>query len=287
MLLHRLGWPWSSKKTKSFSHRFNYLGFTWDLDSKTVEITREKKEKYIRALEAWVLGGAVSLKDAQSALGKLVHCALVVPEGRSRLPALSCFAGAFAMHNPRRPWKLPTAVLEDIAWWRTALSTQFCGMDVQTIPEVQDLGIFVDASTGWGVGLVYDGTWDHWRLRDGWKTDGRDIGWAEMVAVEFALLAMVEKGVRDAHVLVRSDNKDVVGALDAGKSRSVESNKVLQCIVSKMLQNGIWISLEWVASADNIADEPSRGLPVPGLDRFLFEFKFPYVLRDLIDRVPV
>lgn len=40
-----LGWPWSRKKTKDFSTRFNYLGFTWDLDARTVEVTKDKKQK--------------------------------------------------------------------------------------------------------------------------------------------------------------------------------------------------------------------------------------------------
>lgn len=284
-LAARLGWPWSRKKTKNFSHRFNYLGFTWDLQTRTVEITEEKKGKYLRAIEKWIDGGSVSLQDAQSVLGKLVHCSLVVPEGRSRLPTISRFVAAFSMHDPRRAWKLPTLLIEDIDWWRRALAQQFCGMPVVEIPALIDHGVFVDASTGWGVGLVLDGVWDHWRLRQGWKSDGRDIGWAEMVAVELAVHALVEKGVHDAHVLIRSDNKGVVGALDAGKSRGIQANRVLQRIVTKMMENSIWISLEWVASADNISDAPSRGLPVPGLDRYKFAFKLPYALRELVDKV--
>lgn len=284
-LAARLGWPWSRKKTKAFSHRFNYLGFTWDLTLKTVEVTDTKKEKYVRAIQGWVTGGAVSLKDAQSVLGKLVHCALVYPHGRSRLPSLSRFVAAFQANGTRRPWKLPAEVVDDVAWWREALASPFCGMPVQRIPDLTDYGVFVDASTGWGIGLVLDGEWDHWRLRQGWKADGRDIGWAEMVAIELGLLALLETGIRDQHVLFRSDNKGVVGALDAGKSRSIQCNRVLQRIVATMLEHGIWLSLEWVASADNIADAPSRGLPVPGLDRHKYSFKLPYPLREFVDKV--
>lgn len=284
-LAARLGWPWSRKKTKTFSHRFDYLGFTWDLERKTVEITETKKAKYIRAMHKWTAGGSASLKDAQSVLGKLVHCALVHPQGRSRLPSLSRFVAAFQTNGSMRPWKLPPDVISDIAWWRDALSCTFCGMPIQSIPDVVDYGVFVDASTGWGIGLVLDGEWDHWRLRQGWKSDGRDIGWAEMVAIELGILALVEKGIRDEHILIRSDNRGVVGALDAGKSRGIQANKVLQRIVAKMLEHGIWLSLEWVASADNISDAPSRGLPVPGLDRHKYRFKLPYPLRDLVDKV--
>lgn len=284
-LAARLGWPWSRKKTKSFASRFNYLGFTWDLRAKTVEITPEKKAKYLRATEKWTAGGAVTLKEAQSVLGKLVHCGLVLPEGRSRLRSVSKFTAAFQNQGPRTVWKLPKDVIEDVAWWRRALGEDFCGMPVQSIPEPVDRGIFVDASTGWGLGLVMGDVWDHWKLVDGWKCDGRDIGWAEMLAIEFGILALLEDGIRDEHVLIRSDNKGVVGALDAGSSRSVQSNRVLQRIVALMLQHNIWLSTEWVASADNTADAPSRGLPVPGAERKVYAFKFPYPVRDLVRRV--
>lgn len=280
----RLGWPWSKKKTKNFSHRFVYLGFTWDLREKTVEITDTKKAKYIAALAPWVSGFKCTRGDVQSLLGKLVHCSLVLPEGRSRLPALSRFCAAFADGDRYARFRLPNTIAEDLQWWREALSASFCGMRVREVPPPMELDFFVDASTGWGIGLVIDDSWDHWRLREGWKTSGRDIGWAEMVAVELGLRALIERGYSGVHVKLRSDNKGVVGALDAGKSRSVQSNRVLQRIVACMLDNDIWVSVEWVASEDNPADEPSRGVPARGRARHIHAFRLPFLLRDLVDK---
>lgn len=284
-LADRLGWPWSVKKTRPFSHRFCYLGFTWDLDQKTVEITDEKKRKYVDALRRWQPGASMRQKEALSVLGKLVHCCLVVPDGRSRIPALSRWSATFRADRPHLAYIVPKGVLDDIAWWRAKLSTSFCGMPVRTIPDPIDVDVFVDASTGWGIGLTIDGEWDHWRLRAGWKVDGRDIGWAEMVAVELGLRALVERGYANAHIRMRSDNQGVVGALDAGRSRGVASNRVLQRIVALMLTHDIWLSVDWVASADNPADAPSRGVPARGFRRRAHLFEIPFVLRQLVDKV--
>lgn len=280
----RLGWPWSKKKTKDFSHRFAYLGFTWDLREKTVEVTDAKKSKYIAALEPWVPGFKCTRSDVQSLLGKLVHCSLVLPEGRSRLPALSRFCAAFADGDRYARFRLPDNIAADLQWWRSALGAMFCGMRVREVPPPLDIDFFVDASTGWGIGLVLNGSWDYWRLREGWKSKGRDIGWAEMVAVELGLRALVERGYSGVHVKLRSDNKGVVGALDAGKSRSVQSNRVLQRIVACMLDNDLWLSVEWVASEDNPADEPSRGIPAVGRVRHVHAFRLPFLLREFVDK---
>lgn len=284
-LADRLGWPWSKKKTRPFSARFNYLGFTWDLDGKTVEVTTEKKSKYLSELKRWQPGASFRQKEAQSVLGKLVHCCLVVPEGRSRIPRLSRWSSTFRANRPHLAYIVPAGVLEDIAWWRNKLEGDFCGMPVRTIPDPVDVDVFVDASTGWGIGVTINRDWDHWRLRAGWKTDGRDIGWAEMVAVELGLLALVERGYRNAHIRLRSDNQGVVGALDAGRSRGVPSNRVLQRVVAIMLEHDIWLSVVWVASADNPADAPSRGIPAPGFTRRAHAFNIPFAIRDLVDKV--
>lgn len=55
--------------------------------------------------------------------------------------------------------------------------------------------ISVDASTSWGIVLVIDGQWQAWQLVPGWKSDGRDIGWAEMVAIEFVTHTVVAMGL--------------------------------------------------------------------------------------------
>lgn len=54
ILAEELGWPWKLSKTRPFAHRFKYIGFIWDLISKTIEIPADKKLRYIEKLEPWV-----------------------------------------------------------------------------------------------------------------------------------------------------------------------------------------------------------------------------------------
>ena len=42
-LAKRLGWPWKESKTRPFASEFKYLGFTWNLSMKTVQIPAAKK----------------------------------------------------------------------------------------------------------------------------------------------------------------------------------------------------------------------------------------------------
>lgn len=264
-LAARLGLPWSAKKTAPFSSTFTYLGFAWDLDRRWVQLTDKKRCKYVAALSGWSVGTGVTRSEVAKVLGKLMHCTLVVRDGRSRLASLGRFCGAFSDKNPWMRFKLPHNVVEDISWWRGRLERGQCGMCIQSIPEPIPTSCFVDASSAFGIGLVIDGTWCAWRLGLNWKTDGRDIGWAEMVAVEMGILALVELGYRDCHLELHSDNKGVVGALDSGRSRSSQCNRVLQRIVACLLENNLWVSFVWVRSEDNIADAPSRGLSGPGV----------------------
>lgn len=106
-----------------------------------------------------------------------------------------------------------------------------------------------------------------------------------MVAAEFGVCALVERGFRSQHILLWSDNQGVIGALDACRSRGVHANRVLQRIVVTMLEHELWVSTRYVKSADNPADAPSRGLPAVDLVRERFAFKIPFVLREYVDKV--
>jgi hypothetical protein len=50
-LSEQLGIPWESSKTIPFSNVVPVLGFQWNISEKTVEITKEKKDKYKSAIE--------------------------------------------------------------------------------------------------------------------------------------------------------------------------------------------------------------------------------------------
>ena len=278
-LANRLGWPWKESKTRPFSLEFKYLGFVWDLTHKTVQIPDQKKLRYLEKLEPWNKDRKFIKKDAESILGTLVHCSLAVPEGRSRLPSLSRFATSFNYLSSPFIRKTPNAtVLADISWWRTQLSLPFCGSVLSKPPPISPVEFWVDASSSWGVGIVFNGEWNAWKFSPGWNKDGRNIGWAEIVAIEIGLLFSIHKGFSDSHFLIKSDNQGVIHAIEGGKCRSPSQNSVLQRITTLLSQHKLWISSLYVPSLDNLADPPSRGLPAAGRSKAAPFLLPPYLI---------
>jgi hypothetical protein len=154
-------------------------------------------------------------------------------------------------------------------------------------PDLPPSSVFVDASTSFGIGFLADSRWLAWKLLDGWRADGRDIGWAEMVAIDLGLRALVCSGLRDVHVRFRSDNQGCVKALEAGRSRNVVQNDILQRLLSFALKHGIRMSVEWVRSCDNLADGISRGVFPASHSRFRSPPPLPDYLKPFVRLVVV
>ena len=176
-LATRLGWPWKESKTRPFAHEFKYLGFIWDLSAKTVQIPSSKKTRYLAELESWSKGQKFSKKEVESVLGTLVHCSLAVPDGRSHLPSFSRLAASFKFFSSpftRRP--LTSGVLTDITWWRSHLSADFCGSVLSRPPPTSPVDFWVDASSSWGIGIVFDHKWDSWKFLPGWNRSQHRLG---------------------------------------------------------------------------------------------------------------
>lgn len=282
----RLGWPWKESKTRPFSLEFKYLGFLWNLSTKTVQIPEQKKLRYLTRLSPWQKDQKFSKKDAESVLGTLVHCSLAVPDGRSRLPSLSRFAASFNFTSSPFVRRTPNpSVLADLNWWRTRLAADFCGSTLSKPPPSSSVEFWVDASSSWGIGIVFEGEWDSWKFIAGWDSDGRNIGWAEIVAIEIGLLFAIHKGYSDIHFLVKSDNQGVIHALDGGKSRSPTQNAVLQRITHLLSQHNLWFSSLYVPSSDNLADLPSRGFPATNRSHTLSSPTLPTCLHPFLSHV--
>ena len=179
------------------------------------------------------------------------------------------------------------SVLTDIGWWHTQLNSPFCGSILFRPPPPSPADFWVDASSSWGIGIILNFEWDAWQLRPGWDKDRRNIGWAEIVAIELGLLFAIHQGYSDTHFVVRSDNQGVIHAIQGGKSRSPEQNLVLQRITLLLSHYKLWISSLYVPSLDNLADPPSCGLPAPGRTRTSSSLSLPHMLRPFLIRSPL
>jgi hypothetical protein len=283
-----LGWPWAAKKFTDFNNSFTYIGFSWHIANRTVELPKEKKLKYLGRITPWLIPSAkMSLAEAETLIGTLNHVCLVVPSGRAYLTKLYAFRGSFKYREQSyRRHTVNQQTREDIQWWSDRLNEDFLGLHIKEIPPLSSVALFVDASTTWGIGLIIDGKWLAWELKSGWKgsNNERNIGWGEMVAVELALRTLVSSGFKNTRVLIRSDNEGVVGALKKGSSRGHEQNLILRKIVELIQEHGIWVDCTWISTHNNPADGPSRGIFPPRSGLYHKPPKIPRHLDGLIHR---
>lgn len=287
-LAGRLGIPWHSTKTTDYAFIGTYLGFLWDLTKKMVSLPEKKRHKYLQRVEAALStvdrpSARMDLKMALKLNGTLSHITFVYPHGRAYLTNLCGFIASFTnVHAPRYP---PKSLLSDLRWWQDVLRRPAVGCSLKPRGARRDLGIWVDASTDWGIGVVLEGSWDAWRwakpLQE-WRTEGRDIGWAEMVAIELAVRRLEEIRIADANILVRSDNEGVVGAVKRGRSRNFHVNLSIRRAETICMANNIMIQVEYVKTDTNVADSVSRGKPDAALGRFHSKFELPVELSTFL-----
>jgi hypothetical protein len=149
----------------------------------------------------------------------------------------------------------------------------------------QDLNLWVDASTEWGIGIILKGKWNTWTLSENWKGNGRDIGWLEAIAVELAARTLCDQGLMNAVVIIHSDNQGVIGAFKCGHSRNFQVNLCIHRVEAIAMASNVLHILNYTESAHNKADPISRGevgspssrLPSPKLPKELIDLILPYV----------
>ncbi|KAG9084299.1 hypothetical protein FRC06_004133 [Ceratobasidium sp. 370] len=197
-----LGWLWKQSKTKGFTPLFDYLGFHWYIPSRIISIPQPKHEKYTTRISAWLDKGSVSLLDTQQVLGLLMHCMAVIPDRCAWLAGIICFSVSFP-HAYTKCFimrRIPDFAIAKARWWITRLTDRPVHIIAQPKPPVHPHPTFMDVSTSFGVTVIVNGLWGSWCLLHGWKTDGHNIGWAEMVVVEIALHILVTLGACDTSI---------------------------------------------------------------------------------------
>jgi hypothetical protein len=256
-----LGWPWAPKKHTPFAYTFMYIGFNWDLPHKTVSLPDSKCSKYLTKLSTWTQGSGATKQDAEKLTGTLNHCTLIICKGCTYLTTLYTFIASFKPNSHHLvKHTISHKLAADLLWWRKHLSSPPCTLSIKPPPPPLASKIHVDASTSWGISFIMDNHWLAWHLLPSWHSDGRDIGWAEMVAVELALHSVIAAQYHSVHLIIRSDNQGVVGASHAGKSHNNASNLILCKITDLFLENDLWITITWIPTSHNLADGPSCGV---------------------------
>ncbi|KAF7305004.1 Reverse transcriptase ribonuclease h [Mycena kentingensis (nom. inval.)] len=276
--------PWHPDKGQDFDEKVIYIGFEWDFRRKQVVLPENKRLKFLRRVTVFHELKTFSLHDIMKIHGSLCHIAYVYPNGRSYIAPLSNAIVIFDGSKTARHHHT-TATDNALKWWRATLSVPGTPRDLKPRGPVQDLRLYVDASTDWGIGTYWDGLWDAFKTKEGWRSKSRHITWLEAVALEFMIYTIEAAGLHDVHLRIYSDNQGVIGAFKKGRSPNSEINLAIRRMEVVLDARNISLELEYVPSAENPADKLSRGERGETHERMPFRFELPLELQPYLYRV--
>lgn len=126
--------------------------------------------------------------------------------------------------NEFKPQYIRPPVISDPKWWLVLLSTPHPPRSLASPQSSLDPFIWVDASSEYGMSLLYENLWFSWRLIPGWRGDHRDIGWLEALAIELVIQLVINHSFVDSSVLLCSDNQGAIAAFEKCRSRNFMTN---------------------------------------------------------------
>lgn len=278
-----------SKCGKKFEPIVSSLGIEWDYGAtRRCSLLESKRLKYIARLEGLLTriyaSDKLSLKDLEKIHGTLLYATFIYQDGSSHLPPISHAMYGF-LGNYTTTRYASKSLRKTLEWWLARLRSGTTYRILHPLRALQDLGLFVDASTSWGVGILIGDQWDAFELRDTWKSPekrGRGICWLEAIALELLFYYLGARNISNCRLLIHSDNYGAMGALRKGRCKNEAINLCARRSTEFLARHMIVADFVYVASAENPADPISRGIlgspekrlartfPLPpDIDRFL------------------
>jgi hypothetical protein len=127
--------------------------------------------------------------------------------------------------------------------------------------------------------------WNAWQWSSSWHTEGRDIGWAEAVAVELTARILFERGMTNAAILIRGVNQGVIGSYGRGRGRNLHVNLAVRRTEVIGTSLNLSYMLEYTKSKLNRADPISRGELGPLLKQITDYIQLPEELAPFLRHV--
>lgn len=255
-----LGVKTNASKYSEFSSTQMYIGFEWNVVNKTVGLSASKLLKRREELDVFWVKLTWKKNEVEKINGKLNHLTLILPQLKPYLTAN--FRWLASWKKPIR-LKAPDDVLEDMAFWRSTLTSL---KPTRLIPDriEWNVGWVGDASTEYGIGVIVGRRWGQFKWLPGWESPlgkpRRSIAWAETVAVRLGLLMVCQvHTVAGRSLSVLSDNTTTNGAARNYRSKDFWVNHEWKLIQTSLVNLDCTLSLHYVKSKDNEADRLSRG----------------------------
>lgn len=276
-----LGVPFDASKLQ-FGTEITYLGLQWNLATRSLHITADKRESLLALLAEVLDTGRLTRKEAKSLVGKLQFNLIACPHGREYLTAVYR-----AIHlddvNERVIW-LSDTLRDDLTMITDLVRANSGRMSIRRAPQVV---LFSDAAlqqgeapTGhagfYAIGHDKRVRFSHFEIPtwvfagiepgrdqgDGWVTSST---LAEAMGVLTALetLTKVEGFLDNKGVLVCCDNIALIFDLKKGRARSTAVNGVIKKILLLVSRHDIALHALHLGRETKhiqLADDLSRGV---------------------------
>ena len=280
--IESLGVPWHEEEgDDSFTFVTTFIGFQWDIPQKLVSLPEAKQLKFHECVHRFLNGFSqynhpCQLINVEKLHGSLCHVTFVYINGRSHLPSLSNFAVSFNSKDRNFVTRYPPRpMIKDLEWWLEELSSPCLACQLHPRGPLQDLGLFVDASTSWGISIVMGESWAVFHLSPTWKIPGRDICWLETITIELLIYLLEQNGCHNCQLLIHSDNQGTIGAMSKGSSSNVHINLAVCHTYVALMDLFITPNIIYIESEANPADPILRREPGLVGKRVLPSFKLP------------
>jgi len=235
-----------------------YLGFELNSENMTVQLTLEKKQKYIQSCKELIQCQSVPIRTLAKVIGQLVSTFPGVKYGPLHYREMEKAKICSLQMNEQdydAVVQINSDIKSELAWWIENLGE--ASNDIMKGPvEVE---------------LMTDATLEHWGAKCGLHSTGGDFSveekyWShgninacELLAIYLSLQAFINV-LKGKNVLVRSDNMVAITYISQmGGTKSVLCNDIARTIWNWCKDQNIWLSAEHIAGVLNIyADYESR-----------------------------
>jgi len=256
LLCEHLGIPLALEKVEGPSTTICFLGIILDTIRMEIRLPTDKLQRIQDTLSNWLGKKKARKRDVLSLVGLLQHATKVVRCGRTFVGRM--YAAAAKVRRLHFFLRLNREFRSDLMWWYTFVHT-WNGFSILRSPyvaTVPDVLIQTDASGSWGCGAVFSHNW----LQLQWPREWIDeaIMAKELVPIVLAIAVWGHQLAR-REVLVKSDNLNVVTAVNKGSCREAVVMHLLRCMWFFVAHFDIRVVAEHLPGKDNtIADQISR-----------------------------
>ena len=252
-LLDELGVETAPGKVVPPTTRLEFLGITYDSQTMTMEIPKEKIKETPQELHTWTYRTMTTGKEMESLVGKLQFMGKCVKPGRIFISRLINWMKTL---DRQRKYTIPLKARKDMAWWARYLE-EYNGVSILWLHNntEPDQLIATDASKK-GYGGISGQQYFKGRFPLDWHS--KNIAELEMWAVLVALKIWAPK-LRGQYFRIQVDNEAVATVINSGAARNPALQDGLREIAMLAARHEFIIKAEHITGISNrIPDWLSR-----------------------------